>query len=103
MTETQLQHVRGLQAFPSAPYRVFEDGTAVWVHPMTFGKGRLCIGHADDPTGYNDGYCYGSIEAAFRSADAWDGQGDPPVGWHRHIQSGRRRENGDPATEYIQL
>lgn len=40
--------------------------------------------HVDiDPTGYADRYCYATRELAERSADAWDGVGDP-LYWHRH-------------------
>jgi hypothetical protein len=53
--------------------------------------------------GYNNRWCYHNKGMALRGLDAWhkkNFQGEPE-GWHRHPMSGRRRENGDPAKEYI--
>lgn len=51
---------------------------------------------------YDDRWCYHSLEAAIAAADAWDPTIDAePAGWHRHPTSGRRRDNGDPVTEYV--
>jgi hypothetical protein len=50
--------------------------------------------------GYEDRWCYATREKAKAAYDAWDGSGEPQ-GWHRHPDTGRRRENGDPATEYV--
>jgi hypothetical protein len=82
-------------------HRVLEDGvTELTVYPMTFGKARLCIGLVGDG-GYDDGWCYEDPLMAIRAAETWDGRGDPPVGWHRQISTGRRRPNGDPGYEYV--
>lgn len=83
-------------------YRTFiGDGRELTVCPMTFGKARLCIGPVDSP-GYDDGWCYEDVPKAVLAAMVWDGDGDdPPFGWHRHIKTGRRRPNGDPALEYV--
>lgn len=82
--------------------RELEDGREITVAPMTFGKGRLCIGWASDALGYDDGWCYATAVDAVLAATDWDGEGDPPDGWHRQISTGRRRENGDPEKEYQQ-
>jgi hypothetical protein len=53
--------------------------------------------------GYGDRWCYESIWDAMEALAEWslrDGEGEPQ-GWHRHPDTGRRRENGDPATEYV--
>ena len=73
------------------PYKVFDDGMAVWVYPMAYGNGRLLHGHADDKCGYERGWCYKSVEAAFQAADKWNGQGIPE-GWKKDIQTQEYRK-----------
>lgn len=51
-----------------------------------------------DDFGYEERYCYATEHMAKESVDAWDGAGDPPGGWHKHPDSGRRR---DPVTGEI--
>jgi hypothetical protein len=82
------------------PYRVFPDGDAVWVYMMTYGKGRLCLGHKDNLIGYDRGYCYESLDGAFAAADQLESGDAEPQGWMRNLQTGRYRLNGDPAQEY---
>jgi len=77
-----------------------EDGRAISVWAMTFGKARVCIGPNDFPT-YDGGWCYEDPRLAIASAHAWDGNGDPPDGWHRDVMRGRRRPNGDPKLEHV--
>ena len=99
LTELQREHLETLLRMKlPEPYKVIGD-IAIRVHPMTYGKGRLCIGHVDDWCGYEFGYCYTSPEEAFAAADAWDGTGEPQ-GWMKNLQTGRYRKNGDPAKEY---
>lgn len=45
-------------------------------------------------------WCYSSYDKARAALDAWNGEdGTEPDGWHRHVNSGRRR---DPdGTEYV--
>jgi len=50
--------------------------------------------------GYEDRWCYHTPDAAAQALAEWNGEGEPQ-GWHRHPSSGRRREAGDPATEYV--
>jgi len=87
---------------PDAPlyWRALDDDFEICVWPMLGGKGRLTIGFRDTGT-YEDGYCYPSRRQAIEAAKVWSGEGDPPDGWHRHIATGRRRENGDPSKESI--
>lgn len=44
-------------------------------------------------SGYEDRWCYPRTTAALAALVAWDGKdGTEPKGWHRHPQSGRRRD-----------
>jgi hypothetical protein len=57
-----------------------------------------------DRSGYGDRWCYESYEEALVALAAWEhrgGEGEPN-GWHRHPDTGRRREGGDPTKETIQ-
>lgn len=99
LTAAQKQHLLAMISCRHEPYKVFEDGTTICVTPMTYGKGRMCIGHVDDRTGYSRGFCYKSPEEAFAASDSWDGTGDPN-GWVKNLQTGRYRKDGDPAKEY---
>jgi hypothetical protein len=84
--------------------RVLPDGRGVYLLPMLFGAMNLSIG----PHGawwFDDTWQYtadtpGGLDAGWRAALGWDGQGEPE-GWYRHPQSGRRRPGGDPAKEFV--
>lgn len=62
---------------------------------------QLSVGPGDGT--YDDTWIYdvGQADAAWRAALGWDGY-DEPEGWYRHVQSGRRRPDGDPAREFVQ-
>lgn len=79
-------------------YRPLNEHDAVAVYPMTFGKARLTLA---DRHGYSlwNGYCYANVAQALAAAEVWAGKEDPLDGWHRHVDTGRRRENGDPTKE----
>jgi hypothetical protein len=59
----------------------------------------IIVGRMGNFETYDDRWCYerGKADVAL---EGWDGTGEPE-GWHRHPDSGRRREKGDPATEYV--
>lgn len=81
--------------------RRLPDGRQAVISPMTFGKGRICVGGWDDG-GYTDGFCYVSYLEALAALIAWDPSTDQePDGWIRHVGSGRRRPNGDASEEYV--
>jgi hypothetical protein len=82
----------------SAYWRALDETTEITVYPMTFGKGRVCIGPRHSMS-VDDAWCYPTLSAAIAAAKAWDGTGDPPDGWTRNPQTGRRREDGDPERE----
>jgi hypothetical protein len=51
----------------------------------------IIVGKMGDECGYEDRWCYHSYPAAKAALDEWDGTGEPN-GWHRHPDSGRRRD-----------
>lgn len=79
-------------------YRAFPNGRDAMIMRMAFTHAII----ADLSSGYyGDRWCYHTLADALQALYAWDGEGEP-TGWHRHPDSGRRRTNGDPATEYVQ-
>lgn len=81
--------------------RQLPDGRIITVLAMIFNY-RIAIGEGWE---YSDGWCYPrDLGKAFvlAAAQAWDGEGDPPDGWIKHLGSGRRRTDGDPAREYVE-
>lgn len=88
-------------------WRLDGHGREITVYPMTFGNARLCISEAGDDA-ILDGFCYQSdangdgLTKAIRGGAEWDGEGnDPPGGWYRNPQTGRRRPGGDRSKETI--
>jgi len=95
MNDEELARARYLEALFC---RFIDDDREIVVSPMTFGKARLTIGNRYD-IGCEDGYCYADPALAIAAALVWSGDGDPLDGWHRHLGTGRRRQNGDPSRE----
>lgn len=79
-------------------YRLLENGLVSAVLPMLYTY-RLIIGSVG-ASWYDDCWCYHDLGTALDAMSEWDGEGEPE-GWHRHPPSGRRRVEGDPATEYV--
>lgn len=96
-TEPIPEYAEGALYYRALP----ETDSEVIVYGMSYGKGRVCISDRGDPINIRDAWCYPSIRSAIRAAAQWDGQGDPPDGWHRHPRTGRRRKDGDPSTEEV--
>lgn len=46
-------------------------------------------------------WCYPHHADGWRAALGWNGEGDPPDGWSRHLETGRRRHDGMPESEYV--
>lgn len=93
-TETELKEM----GYTS--WRELEDGTILAVGPMLFGNGRLFIDISY--SGYEDCYCYDTLEGAHQSMMNYVPEKDKePEGWKRHPLSGRRRVQGDKSTEWI--
>jgi hypothetical protein len=75
-------------------------GEDYWVclRRMLHNNVRLSLvqGDPDDINCYHEqNFCFHDADLAQASYEAWDGEGDPPKGWVRHIETGRRY---DPKT-----
>ena len=67
--------------------RELPDGRIIGVHRLMYHYTM----HVDiDEFGYRERYCFETKELALVALRTWDGTGDP-AGWHRHPESGRRR------------
>lgn len=73
--------------------RILDDGRELVAYRTIFTT-RLCLGAAGDP-GYDDAWCYESAIDCLYACAVWNGEGDPPGRWIRHIGSARRREYVD--------
>jgi hypothetical protein len=83
-------------------WRELPDGTILAVGPMLFGNGRLFVDI--NGYGYEDCYCYDSLELAEKSMLEFNPDTDKePKYWKRHPFTGRRREGGDPAKECVRM
>lgn len=72
------------------------DGRVCGVHRLMYHWTM----HVDiDAFGYNERYCYATKQGAEQALTDWDGRLEP-VGWHRHPESGRRR-NVETGEEWI--
>ena len=80
--------------------RVLDDGRVLYLQPMLAGNLRISLSGDEHDFGFHSNYCFHDSLEAWRSAIGWDGQGDPE-GWVRHIETGRRRPDGDAEREYI--
>lgn len=79
--------------------RPIGNGRWAAVLPFIF-TSAIVIGRMGCWETYNDRWCYHDKLDALRALGAWDGVGEPE-GWHRHPATGRRRTEGNPATEYV--
>jgi len=70
----------------------------LWLEPSG-GAARLRVG-IDDGVNIEGNWDYTDYAAAWRAALGWNGEGDPPDGWRRHLETARRRKDGTVATEY---
>lgn len=91
-----------MKSFGYTDWRELPDGSIMAVGPMAFGNGRLFL--EVNINGYEDCYCYDSLELAKKSMDEFVPEsGIEPQGWKRHPFSGRRRPNGDATKEYVNM
>lgn len=77
--------------------RLLGDGRYACVMPLLF-TSAIITGRIGDFVGYEDRWCYGSLEAARAALETWSGIGEPE-GWHRHPMTGRRRQMTDDGLE----
>lgn len=83
--------------------RELPSGDWVVLRRMLLGNVRLslCDRDPDDVSCFHSpNYCYHNVGRAILAVQEWDGEGDPE-GWVRHIESGRRRPDGDASQEYV--
>lgn len=112
MTSTFVEHLRdvaeatipGLAGRWDAVDQVWDlgsapDGRRIAVLPLLY-TAAVIIGRPHTVDHYDDRWCYDDVADAVAAATAWDGTGEP-TGWHRHPDTGRRREHGDPARETV--
>ncbi len=69
---------------------IYRPGYYACIVPFIFTHGIVC-GRIGDENFYDDRWCFHTLRAAKEALDAWDGLGEPD-GWHRHPDSGRRRD-----------
>lgn len=70
--------------------QIIDETRYVAIMPLLFTH-AIVVGRIGDRTGYDDRWCYGGYKNAKAALDAWDFTGEPE-GWHRHPNTGRRRE-----------
>lgn len=80
--------------------RALPDGRVLYLHPMAFSNVRISVSPDAEAQWFDQTYCFHDQDAAWRAALGWDGEGDPE-GWVRHHQTGRRRPDGTPESEYL--
>lgn len=76
------------------------DGRLACVMPLNFIAAIITMRLQTLSDGYDERYCFHSIDSAVKALNAWTGAGEPN-GCHRHLPSNRRRTDGDPLKEYI--
>lgn len=86
--------------------RRLPDGRVLYLMPLLTGN-RLGISRDAETCTFEDVWDYprdvdgcSFIDAGWRAALGWDGEGEPE-GWYRHPQSGRRRPDGTPGSEHV--
>jgi hypothetical protein len=68
--------------------RQLPNGLILGAHRLLF-HWTMHVGVSD--TGYEQRYCYATREDCVEDVMTWDGEGDPPGRWHKHPDTGRRR------------
>jgi len=79
--------------------RVLPDGQVAWIHRLMYTWAILVVEQLELSLGYDDRWCYTSLQGALAALENWTG--DEPEGWIRHPRSGRRRPDGDAAKEFV--
>lgn len=80
--------------------RTLADGRVLYLQQMLGPNSRISLSHDERDKGFHSNYCFHDSYQAWRSALGWDGEGDPE-GWVRHIETARRRPDGDAEREYV--
>lgn len=80
--------------------RVLPDGRVLYLWEMLGNNVRISLSRDEQDMGFHSNYCFHDMCEAWRSALGWDGEGEPE-GWVRHVETGRRRPDGDEEREYV--
>lgn len=91
------------QSLDDDQFKALDDGLFIVAEPLLF-HWALYLMDPEDTVGYVDRWCYADRAGAVKAIAEWPvdtPMGYEPDGWHRHPQSGRRRENGDKEKEYV--
>lgn len=81
------------------------DGSYVMAKPLMF-HWTLLRGDFSDHHGYFDRWCFATKELAMQALAEFPESpagSYEPSGWHRHPMTGRRRPEGLPEAEYVDL
>jgi hypothetical protein len=80
--------------------RALPGGHQLEIGPHSYGNVVLRL-MGPEQVDYDGVWVYRDHDAAWRAVLGWNGEGDPE-GWYRCYQTGRRREDGTPASEHYQ-
>ncbi len=103
-SEFELRHTE-----EGLPLLQWGDDIQTAVVSTTFGRGRVIIARKPNcyifpdgaPGSLDDGWCYETLGAALLALAKWNPLTQPePEGWIKHINTERRRIDGDPRFEY---
>lgn len=94
--------LEGIEAYGGGRWwwhcRELPHGRVLHLRPMGHNV-RLTLSVVDG-VGPEGSWCYAAPLEAWQAVLGWNGEGDPPDGWIRHIDTGRRRHDGTAATEF---
>lgn len=79
--------------------RELPSGLVLHLHQAS-ANARLSVSVAGD-IGFQGSWCYENHDDGWRAVLGWNGWGDPPDGWIRHLETARRRKDGTAESEYV--
>lgn len=79
--------------------RELPHNRVVSLDPGPYGFLLLRVG-PNDGINIEGNWWFSDHDAAWRSVLGWNGEGDPLDGWTRHLETGRRRKDATPESEY---
>jgi hypothetical protein len=88
--------MRNAEILPGFIRQVYEatrqlpDGRWIGVHRLLY-HFTLHVDICPVTGNYEDRYCYETLSGCHDAMLTWTGK-DDPIGWHRHVGSGRRRD-----------
>ncbi len=82
---------------PNYIERQLDNGDWITLTRMLLGNYRISLG--DGWMSVHSNYCYHHMDRAHECFLSWDGEGDPPEGWYKHIETARRRPDYTSGSE----